>query len=61
MSAPQEKPTWIEILLPIIIILGLAALAMIWNIIAGVAILFVGLAIWAARFVQRHEPREPGE
>ena len=54
-------PDWLNNLLPLIIILGLFTLALIWNIVAAFAILFVGLAIWLSRLVQRRQPREPGE
>lgn len=53
--------TWIEVLLPLIIILGLFTLTLIWNIVAAFVVLFVGLAVWLTLFIQRHQPREPGE
>jgi fatty acid desaturase len=59
--SPENNRPWIETLLPVLIVLGLAALAMIWNIVAAVAILIVGLGIVLARYVQRHQPPEPGE
>lgn len=59
--SPRNDKTWIEILLPLIIVLGLGTLALIWNIVAGVAILIIGLGIIVARYIQRHEPREPAE
>lgn len=56
-----QIPAWLKNLLPLIIILGLFTLALIWNIVAAFAILFVGIAIWLARLVQRRQPREPGQ
>ncbi|HEX7051005.1 MAG TPA: hypothetical protein VF188_12425 [Longimicrobiales bacterium] len=51
----------VEILLPILIILALFTLTLIWNVVAAFVVLFLGLVIWLARYVQRHEPHQPGE
>ena len=57
----NRDTTWIEVLLPLIVILGLFTLTLIWNIVAAFVVLFIGIAIWLSIFIQRHQPREPGE
>ncbi len=59
MSRSRNR-TWIQVLLPLILILGLFALTLIWNIVAAFVVLFVGLAVWLTRFIQRHQPPQPG-
>ncbi len=60
-SRRGRENTWIQVLLPLVIILGLFTLTLIWNIVAAFVVLFLGLAIWLALFIQKHQPREPGE
>lgn len=56
----RRHSTWIEVLVPILVILGLFTLTLIWNIVAAFVVLFLGLAIWLTRFIQRRQPRQPG-
>ncbi|MFS8638748.1 MAG: hypothetical protein FWJ74_11710 [Gemmatimonadota bacterium] len=56
----RRHSTWIEVLVPILVILGLFTLTLIWNIVAAFVVLFLGLAIWLTRFIQRHQPPQPG-
>ena len=37
----HKHRTWIEVLVPIIVILGLFTLTLIWNIVAAFVVLFV--------------------
>jgi len=56
----MNNGTWIRMLLPLVVILGLAGLVMAWHMAGALAILFVGLGILIARYIQRREPRSPG-
>lgn len=60
MNASRDK-TWIEILLPLIVILGAIALAMIWNILAAVVFLFFAAVLFIVRYIQRKESGRPGQ
>lgn len=57
----DRRPTWLEILLPILIILILATLALLWNIGAAIVVLIVGAGVILSWVIQRKEPHEPGE
>lgn len=58
--SPRDNRIGIEVILPVIVVLLLATLALIWHVGAAFAILVVGLGIVLARYVQRHQPPEPG-
>ncbi|HEX6937852.1 MAG TPA: hypothetical protein VF158_00460 [Longimicrobiales bacterium] len=56
----RRHRTWVEVLVPMLIILALFTLTLIWNIVAAFVVLFIGLAVWLTRFIQRHQPPQPG-
>lgn len=62
--APPEgrrAPTWLEVLLPSLIVLFLFFLALMWNIVAAIVVLIIGTGVILSWIIQRHEPHEPGE
>ncbi len=57
----EKSPTWLEILLPVLIVLLLATLALLWNIVAAIVVLIIGAGVILSWVIQRRQPREPGE
>jgi|GEM_PF-2953851 len=57
----DRSPTWLEIMLPVLIVLLLATLAMLWNIVAAVVIFVLGIGVILSWVVQKRQPHEPGE
>lgn len=57
----DRSPAWLEIMLPLLIVLLLATLAALWNIVAAVVILVLGVGVILSWIVQRRQPHEPGE
>jgi Flp pilus assembly protein TadB len=57
----DTRPTWLEILLPVLIVLLLATLALLWNIIAAIVVLIIGAGVILSWVIQRRGPHEPGE
>lgn len=58
---PDERPSWLEVILPVIVVLVLATLVMLWNIIAGLVVLIIGIGVILSWVIQRRGPHEPGE
>jgi len=60
-SDPDRSPTWLEIILPVIIVLILVTLAALWNLVAGIVVLIIGVGIILSWVIQRKGPPEPDE
>lgn len=56
-----RRATWIQVLLPLLIVAAAVGIGYAFNIFVGLAIAVVGLAIWLSRLLQRRRPAEPGE
>jgi hypothetical protein len=57
----KRAPTWLEVLVPSLIVLLLFALALMWNIVVAIVVLIIGAGVLLSWIIQRHEPHEPGE
>lgn len=57
----DRSPTWLEIMLPVLIVLLLATLALLWNIVAAIVVLIIGVGVILSWVIQRRQPHEPGE
>lgn len=57
----DESPTWLQIMVPTLVVLLLATLVMLWNIVAAVVILVLGVGVILSWIVQKKEPHQPGE
>jgi fatty acid desaturase len=57
----DPRPTWIEVLLPILVVLVLATLALLWNIVAAIVVLIIGIGVILSWVIQKYGPDEPGE
>lgn len=57
----EKSPTWLEVLLPVLVVLLLATLAALWNIVAALVVLVIGVGVILSWVIQRRGPHEPGE
>lgn len=57
----DERPVWLEILLPSLIVILLFVLALLWNIVAAIVVLIIGVGLILSWVIQRRQPHEPGE
>lgn len=58
---PDARPSWLEVILPVIVVLVLATLVLLWNIVAGLVVLIIGIGVILSWVIQRRGPHEPGE
>jgi hypothetical protein len=57
----DTRPTWLEILLPSLVVIALFVLALLWNIVAAIVVLIIGIGVILSWVIQRRTPHEPGE
>jgi Flp pilus assembly protein TadB len=57
----DTRPSWLEILLPVLVLLIIFTLVLLWNIVAAIVVLIIGAAVILSWVIQRHQPHEPGE